>query len=126
MRQRTTFAGLMAAAVLASAALTAIPATAQSSHHRQQTKNTWRNAAAGAGALGVLGLVTHNNTLAIAGAAGGLYSLNRYEHDRKSQSHIDHQRAAMYRRSSYMHNGHRYERRTVTRHGQQYYQYVRR
>jgi hypothetical protein len=58
--------------------------------HRQHTKNAWRNAAYGAGALGVLGLVTHNGTLATLGLGGAAYSASRYEHDRKSQKRIQH------------------------------------
>ncbi|HEY3779864.1 MAG TPA: hypothetical protein VGL56_02180 [Fimbriimonadaceae bacterium] len=58
--------------------------------HRQHTKNTWRNAAYGAGVLGVLGLISHNGTLATLGLAGAGYSALRYEHDRKSQNRIQH------------------------------------
>jgi hypothetical protein len=126
MKLKATMAGLMTVAVFGTAVLPAIPVSAQSSHHRQQTKNNWRNAAIGAGALGVAGLLTHNSTLAIVGGAGSLYSLSRYEHDRKSQSKADHDRAAMYGRSSFTRNGHRYHRRTVTRNGHSYYTFDRR
>jgi len=126
MNLKRSFAGTMAAAVLASATVSALPAAAQNSHHRQQTKNTWRNVAIGSGAVGLLGLAKGNSTLALLGGAGALYSLNRYEHDRKSQSHMDHERAAMYSRRSFTRNGHRYVRRTIHRNGQTYYQFVRR
>ena len=126
MKHKASLAGLMTAAVVATALIPAMPSAAQDSSHRQKTKNNWRNAAIGSGALGIYGLLSHNNTLTAVGAAGGLYSLNRYEHDRKSQSHMDHQRAAYYERSSFRRNGHRYVRRTVTRHGQRYYTYDRR
>lgn len=126
MNIKAQLAGLMTAAVVAAAAIPAMPAAAQDSHRRQQSKNNWRNAAIGAGAVGLYGLLRHNNTLTAVGAAGSLYSLNRYERDRHSQSHMDHQRAAMYQRSSFRRNGHRYVRRTVTRDGQKYYKFVRR
>jgi len=126
MKFQRAFAGAMAAAVLAGASLPAIPAAAQSSHHRQQTKNTWRNVAIGSGAVGLYGLLKGNSTLALLGGAGTLYSLNRYEHDRKSQSHMDHERAALYSRRSFRRNGHTYVRRTVHRNGQTYYTFVRR
>lgn len=126
MKLKASLAGLMTAAVVATAVIPAMPSAAQDSRHRQKTKNDWRNAAIGSGALGVYGLLSHNNTLTAVGAAGGLYSLSRYEHDRKSQSHMDHQRAAYYQRSSFTRNGHRYVRKTVTRHGHRYYTYVRR
>lgn len=123
-------ASLLAAVTLSGFVLTPVAASAQdyrddASHHRQKTKNDWRNAAIGSGALGALGFITHNNTLGILGLAGGAYSLSRYEHDRKSQSRIDQRRAALYSRPYINHNGHRYVRRTVNRNGERYYQYVR-
>src|SRR2546421_531539 len=121
MNIKAQLAALMTAAVVTTAVLPAIPASAQASEHRQKTKNNWRNAAIGGGALTALGLLTHNSTLRGVGAVGGLYSLSRYEHDRKSQSKIDHDRAAFYDRSSYRRNGHTYVRRTVSRHGHKYY-----
>jgi hypothetical protein len=110
---------------LCSFAIAPISASAQSSKHRQQTKNTWRNVAIGSGALGLYGLLKGDTTLAFAGAAGALYSANRYEQDRKSQSQAEHARYQMFSRRSYMRNGHRYVRRTVYKHGQKYYQFVR-
>src|SRR5438067_420536 len=66
--------------------------------HRQDTKNEWRNIAAGAGALGVLGLLSGDRTLAFAGTAGALYSLNRYEQDRRSQRREERLRAEYFGR----------------------------
>jgi hypothetical protein len=126
MNIKKCIAGAMAAVVLASASLPALPASAQSSRHRQNTKNTWRNVAIGSGAVGLYGLVKGDSTLGILGGAGALYSLNRYEHDRKSQSRADHARAAMYSRKSFTRNGHRYVRKTVHKNGKTYYQFVRR
>jgi hypothetical protein len=128
MKRTTVFTGILAAAALCGGIVAPLSATAQSSasHHRQQTKNTWRNAAIGSGAVGLYGLLSHNSTLGILGGAGTLYSLNRYEHDRKSQSKIDHDRAAFYGRSSYSRNGHTYHRRIITKNGHKYYQFVRR
>ena len=87
----------------------------KASHHRQQTKNQWRNIGIGAGALGVYGLLKHDNAMAIGGLAGSAYSFSRYEHDRKSQSKVDQARAARYGRTSYYSHGHRYVRRTSYR-----------
>jgi hypothetical protein len=95
------------------------------SHHRQQTKNQWRNIGIGSAALGLFGLLKHDNTLMFAGAAGALYSANRYEQDRKSQSKTDRARAEMFSRKSFDRDGHHYVRRTVKKNGKQYYQYVR-
>jgi len=125
----TTFGGLIAIAAATGAMLAPISASAQSrddSSHRQQTKNQWRNIGIGSAAVGLFGLLKHDNTLTFAGAAGALYSANRYEQDRKSQSKIDHARADMFSRSSFDRNGHHYVRKTVTKHGHKYYQFVRR
>jgi len=102
-----------------------IVANAQNSSRQQKNKNQWRNLAYGAGAATAYGLIKHDKTVTILGAAGTLYSLSRYEHDRKSQSKTDHNRAALYGRSSYYQGGHRYIRHTVNRHGQKYYTYQR-
>ena len=113
-------------AALSGFAIAPISAQAQSSYkHRQETKNTWRNVAIGSGALGLLGLLKHDNTLMFAGAAGALYSANRYEQDRKSQSRLQRQRAQLFSRSTIWKNGHEYRRRTVWRNGTKYYEFVR-
>ena len=90
------------------------------------TENEWRNLAIGSGAAALYGLLKHDNTVTFAGAAGALYSLNRYEQDRKSQSKIDRARAAAFNRRYYTRNGSRYVRRTVHKNGKTYYQFVRR
>ena len=131
MKPKAIFAGLMAAIVVGGSLLAPVGASAQGSleeqsHRRQQKKNEWRNIAIGSGALGLFGLLKHDNTLTFAGAAGALYSLDRYEKDRKSQSKIDHARAAAFSRTSYYRNGHRYERGLVKKNGHKYYQFVRR
>lgn len=95
------------------------------SDHRQATKNEWRNIAIAAGAVGLIGALQHDNTLAFVGAAGALYSLNRYEQDRKSQSRTDRLRADYFSRSYFVRDGHRYDRRIVTKGGQRYYQFYR-
>jgi hypothetical protein len=92
---------------------------------RQDKKNEWRNIAIASGALGVLGLLKKDNTLFFAGTAGALYSAYRYEQDRKSQSRLNRARAAYFSRSSFTRDGVRYTRRTVTRNGKKYYQFVR-
>lgn len=121
---------VLAAAIVGAPCVAPIAANAQSnldsaSHHRQKTKNDWRNIGVGSAALGVLGLATHNNALLIGGAAGAAYSASRYEHDRRSQSRIDRQRAKLYGHHYIYHNGHRYARHTHTRNGQKYYTFER-
>jgi hypothetical protein len=130
----TTAAAL--AAITASALLPAATAFAQGgwrNHHnyrqeadnRQKTKNDWRNLAIAAGGVGVLGLLQHDPTISLLGAAGGLYSLNRYEQDRKSQSNSDRARAEIYSHPYVYKDGDRYDRRVVNRDGRRYYQFVR-
>jgi hypothetical protein len=95
------------------------------SRHRRESKNEWRNIAIGAGALSALGFLTHENFLGFAGAAGALYSLNRYEQDRRSESREDRLRAAYFNHPYFYRDGVRYERRLVRRGGERYYQFVR-
>ena len=123
-------AGFLAAIFASAALLAPISSGAQSlqdqSDRRQKTKNEWRNLAIGSGVVALYGLLKHDSTITFAGAAGALYSLHRYEEDRKSQSRIDRARAAMFSRRSFTRNGKRYVRRTVRRNGRSYYQFVRR
>lgn len=95
------------------------------SDQRQKTKNEWRNIAIASGLVGILGLMKDDNTLFFAGTAGALYSAWRYEQDRKSQSKIDRARAAYFSRPYFYRDGVRYNRRTVTRNGKTYYQFVK-
>ncbi|MDX1931535.1 MAG: hypothetical protein SFU56_02905 [Capsulimonadales bacterium] len=93
--------------------------------NRQQTKNNWRNIAIGAGAAALYGYAKKDKTLLYGGIAGTLYSLNRYEQDRKSQNQADRARAAFFSRPYFERDGERYERRLVRRKGQRYYRFVR-
>jgi len=130
MRTKRATAGLLAMFGAAGVLLAPFSAAGQGladlSSQRQKTKNEWRNIAIAAGALGVYGLLKKDNTLTFAGLAGALYSLNRYEQDRKSQSALDRARAAYFSRSYFYRDGKRYVRRTVKKNGKTYYQFVRR
>ncbi|HWA82041.1 MAG TPA: hypothetical protein VG820_01305, partial [Fimbriimonadaceae bacterium] len=101
------------------------PSIAHVYHERQETKNEWRNLAIVSGLVGVIGLLEHDKTLVFAGSAGTLYSLYRYEEDRKSQNRLARARAFYFSHPYFVRNGHRYNRRLVVRHGQRYYQFVR-
>jgi len=91
---------------------------------RQKAKGDWQKLSYAGAGLGLLGLITHNNTLTYAGVAGGLYSLYRYDQDSKSQSASKRRRAAFYSRDHYTRNGKLYRRVVVNRNGHQYYQFV--
>ena len=74
----------------------------------QSQKNTMRNLAIGAGALGVYGLLHHNSTLGLIGVAGAALAGNQYEKDRHQQSVNNSYRNYYYRnydRSYYYNNG---------------------
>jgi len=86
------FAGLMLVSALSPAALAS---------NSQKHKNTWRNVAIGAGAIGLLAL-RHNPVLAVAGLAGSAYAAHRYEQDRH------HQAVRRERRERYYRYHHRY------------------
>lgn len=96
------------------------------SDQRQKTKNEWRNIALLSGGVAALGLIQKDNRLVFAGAAGALYSLHRYEQDRKSQAQVDRLRASYFGREYFVRDGRRYDRRVVNKGGQKYYQFVRR
>lgn len=78
------------------------------SSSRQKNKNTWRNGAIGAGAVGLYGLIKGNKTATVLGAAGAAYSADRYEKDRKSQDANKRARARYHRSGDYTKNGKKY------------------
>lgn len=132
MKVRPTLAQFVAFGAIGS--MVAVPAIASAQNirdleklidRRQSKKNEWRNIAIGSGALGILGLLKKDNTLFFAGTAGALYSLHRYEQDRKSQSKLNRTRANYFSKSYFYRDGKRYERRLVTKNGQKYYRFVR-
>lgn len=57
-------------------------AMAANRDHGQSQKSQWQNIAAGSAAVGILGLLTHNNTIATAGLLGAGYSEYRADTDR--------------------------------------------
>ncbi|HSI71944.1 MAG TPA: hypothetical protein VK934_02110 [Fimbriimonas sp.] len=126
MKYRTLFA----AALAASTALTAVAPsygfaqTQAELQRRQQKKNEWRNLAYVGGLLAVLGLTNKNSTLTGIGVVGALYSVSRYEADRKSQSKLQRTRAQVFAQPSFVHNGVRYVRKTVWKSGKMYYTFV--
>lgn len=127
MKLKALIAGMLTLSMVGG--MVAMPANADAqsaaSRHRQQTKNEWRNLAYLGAGLGLLGIMNHDSTLTFAGLAGALYSLDRYEKDRKSQSKLDRTRAAYFARGYYTRNGHSYRRYTTTRNGKKYYYFKR-
>jgi hypothetical protein len=93
--------------------------------NRQSTKNNWRNLGIASVAVAAYGLLKHDPTITFAGAAGALYSANRYEQDRKSQSSTDQARAAFFDRGYFERDGVRYTRHEVVQNGQRYFVFRR-
>ena len=127
---RTNLSPFAAALALGVASFGMAPtASAQSINdlikHRQGKKNDWRNLGIAGGAAGIFGLLTGNKTIAALGLGGGLYSAYRYEQDRKSQSKLARQRADLFSRRSFTHNGQRYVRRTKWVDGKKNYYFAR-
>ncbi len=121
----TSAIAIAVVSVTAALPMTSMAQSKKERDHRQGQKNQWRNLAIGSGALGLFGLLKHDNTLMFAGAAGALYSANRYEQDRKSQSNSDRARAQYFSKRSFTRNGTRYDRKTVKKNGHTYYQFVK-
>lgn len=121
-RRLQTGAGALAAILL----LGALPGAALAqSQRRQKTKNEWRNLAYLSGGLAAFGLIKNDPTLSFVGAAGALYSVSRYEKDRKSQSKAARARASLFSNRYITRDGHRYYRRTMIANGKKYYQFER-
>jgi len=80
MSVKRMFATLGVCSVLA---LSMVVGTAQAS---QSSKNAWRNATTGAGAVALDGLLYSNPFTAMVGLAGAGYSAHRYEQDRHNQA----------------------------------------
>jgi hypothetical protein len=73
---RTNFAKLATTGAIA--ALMIVPSFALADGYRaRQDRNGWNNLAIGAGAVGVIGLLSHNSTLATVGLVGAGYSVYR-------------------------------------------------
>ena len=108
----------MAAAFVAMTGAIAAPmiARADDSSKVQKQKNDWRNLGIGGGAVAVHGLLNHNSTETLLGAAGAAYSAKRYEDARKRQNENKRSRSYYHRgrtytsgnRKYYTYNGHRY------------------
>ena len=111
-------------AFMASVILAPTTATAQD-WRRDKTANEWKTIATISGAIGLLGALNHDDTLTFAGAAGALYSTYRYDQDRRSRDRCDNTRAEYFDHEYFYRDGQRYERKTVWRNGQKYYQFVR-
>ena len=106
-----TILGMVAS--VAAMALAPLAAHADQSS-RQSNKNQWRNLGVAGAAVAGYGLLKHNNTATILGAAGAAYSAKRYEDDRHSQSQSQARRdrnARYHRYYGHRSYGHRYHRR---------------
>lgn len=85
MSKSIQYGAMLGAALMAFGAAAPMAARADDAS-RQKNKNQWRNLAYGSAALTAYGLLKHDKTLTILGAAGTAYTASRYEKDRHSQS----------------------------------------
>jgi len=108
MKQVNAWTMLGMVAAVAATAFAPLAAHADQSS-RQSNKNQWRNLAGAGAAVAGYGLLKHNNTATLLGAAGAAYSANRYEQDRHSQSQAQSRRDQRARYHRYY--GHRTHRR---------------
>lgn len=116
MRPMTLMAIL---AIFACLALAPMAAFAGGSTN-QSDKNLWRNLAIGSGVVAGYGLLHHNTTTTVLGAAGAGYSAYRYEQDRKAQSAASRRRDSYYRHH-YMRYHRSYEPSSSIRGDRKYY-----
>jgi hypothetical protein len=84
----------------------------------QSDKNNMRNLGIAGAAVAGLGLLGHNSTATLLGAAAGGYGAYKYEQDRKAQSERQRAREHTYYHRSYTENGRKYYRYD----GQLYYE----
>ena len=109
MKQVNAWTMLGIAATVAVTAIAPLAAHADPAG-QQKNKNQWRNLAGVGAAVAGYGLIKHNNTATLLGAAGAAYSANRYEQDRHHQSQAQARRDQRARYHRYY--GHRtYHRR---------------
>jgi len=102
--------------LLATFALTSLTPVLASPSSRQSNKNQWRNLGIAGAAIAGYGLLQHNQTATLLGAAGAAYSANRYEQDRHSQSQNNDWRTRYHRSYDWNYDGNQ-----NTRYGQNSY-----
>lgn len=87
MKLNPKIASLGLVAVFAATAITPASADGYQNRSKQQTdKNNMRNLGIAGAAVAALGLLTHNNTATLLGAAGVAIGGTQYDKDRKNQS----------------------------------------
>lgn len=87
MKLNAKIASLGLAAVFAATAITPALADGYQNRQKQQTdKNNMRNLGIAGAAVAALGLLTHNSTATLLGAAGAAIGGTQYEKDRQNQS----------------------------------------
>ena len=100
MKQANKFTILGLAVTVAAAAFAPLSVQADQAS-QQKNKNQWRNLGIAGAAVAGYGLLKHNSTATILGAAGAAYSANRYEQDRHHQSQDNAARQRYYRAHRY-------------------------
>ena len=99
--------------LLATLAVSAITPALADRASDQKNKNNMRNLAIAGAAIAGYGLLSHNNTIALLGAAGAGVAGTQYEKDRKQQSQDSNHRY-------YYRNGNQYDNRNDNRNDNRY------
>jgi len=98
-------------ALLSTLAVSALsPMALADSSKTQKDKNNMRNLGIAGAAVAGYGLLNHNSTATLLGAAAGGYGAYKYEQDRKAQSEEQRARQHTYYHRSYTQNGRKYYR----------------
>lgn len=72
-----------------------------------------------------LNFLSNDDTICFSGYDGALYPVWQYDNDCRSSDRAARARAELFGRTFFYRDGHRFERKLVTQHGERYYQFVR-
>jgi hypothetical protein len=109
---------ITAFALLTTLGTAALTPSALADSSKQSDKNNMRNLGIAGAAIAGYGLLNHNSTATLLGAAAGGYGAYKYEQDRKAQSADQRSRDRHY---YYHHNSTRNGRKYYSYDGQRYY-----
>jgi hypothetical protein len=96
----------------------------RSYRYYREDHRDWRDIFFSAGFFNLTSLFQSDNRICFDGNAGGLYSISQYDRDCQSSYDQDRARAAFFGQTYFYRDGRRYDRCTVTRNGDRYFQFV--
>lgn len=93
--------------------------------HDYDSHDEWRFLISTFGFLTDLNRLERDDTLYFDGDYGSYYPVYEYEQDCRSSNRLARARADFFARTFFIRDGHRFDRRVVTNHGERCYQFVR-